>query len=465
MKIRIPYRSLIFSLFVFAIALWLDQPNHPGINFGSINREISTRLGLDLVGGTQTLLEADLPENVSIELEAMNTARDIVERRVNGLGVAEAVVQLAGDRRILVELPGIDDPAEAVATIKGTALLEFVDFSPLDRNQAIELTGVKIQTDFGQSESTQPGISDLSPGESVRLGPDGTPIFHTVMTGAELKTVSAGQNQVTGEAQVAFELTEKGAKIFGDFTASHINEILAIVLDKEVISTPQIETAITEGAGVISGRYTLETANQMAVQLRYGSLPIPLRVIETRIIGPTLGQDSLEKSLFAGAIGLTIVMLFMILYYRLPGVVAILSLFVYATIILALFRTIPVTLTLAGIAGLMLGTGSTLDANILIYERLKEELRAGKSLRNAVELSWDRAWPSIRDSNIATIITSLILLWFGSNFGATIVQGFALTLLIGVGVSLFTAITLTRSLLGTILALYQPENLEFWFGL
>ncbi len=158
-------------------------------------------------------------------------------------------------------------------------------------------------------------------------------------------------------------------------------------------------------------------------------------------------------------------MLFMLLYYRLPGFVAILSLLAYAAIILALFRTIPVTLTLAGIAGLMLGTGSTLDANILIYERLKEELRAGKSLRNALDLSWDRAWPSIRDSNIATIITSLILLWFGSTFGATIVQGFALTLLIGVAVSLFTAIIVTRSLLRTFLALYYPDNLELWFGI
>jgi preprotein translocase subunit SecD len=285
------------------------------------------------------------------------------------------------------------------------------------------------------------------------------------MTGAELRNASAGQDPVTGEAIVSFELNEAGTQIFADFTAAHIGEMLAIVLDKEVISSPQIDSAITEGAGIISGRFNLETANQLAVQLRYGALPIPLRVVETRIVGPTLGQDSLQKSLVAGAVGITIVMLFMLLYYRLPGLVAILSLLAYASIIFALFRTIPVTLTLAGIAGLMLGTGSTLDANILIYERLKEELRAGKSLRNALELCWDRAWPSIRDSNIATIITSLILLWFGSTFGATIVQGFALTLLIGVGVSLFTATTVTRSFLGTVLALYQPKNLALWFGI
>ena len=465
MKIRIPYRSLIISILVIAVAIWLDQPNHRGIHVGSFDRDISTRLGLDLIGGIQTLLEADIPADVAVEPEAMNTARDIVERRVNGLGVTEALVQLAGDRRIVVELPGVDDPEEAVATIKGTALLEFVDFSALDRRQAIELVGTKIETDFGRIDNSLEGLPNLSPDGGIRLGPNGVPIFHTVMTGAELENAFASQNQVTGEAVVSFELTDQGAQIFGEYTAAHIGDILAIVLDKEVISSPQIDSAITEGAGIIEGSFTIESANQMAVQLRYGALPIPLRVVETRIVGPTLGQDSLQKSLVAGAVGITIVMLFMVLYYRLPGFIAILSLLAYGSIIFALFRTIPVTLTLAGIAGLMLGTGSTLDANILIYERLKEELRAGKSLRNALELSWDRAWPSIRDSNIATIITSLILLWFGSTFGATIVQGFALTLLIGVGVSLFTAINVTRSFLGTALALYQPKNLEFWFGI
>ena len=465
MNIRIPYRSLILSLIVIAVSIWLDQPNHSGINVGSINRDISTRLGLDLIGGIQTLLEADVSTNETVTAEAMNTARNIVERRVNGLGVTEAVVQLAGDRRIVVELPGVDDPEEAVATIKGTALLEFVDFSAVPQQQAIELVGTQIQTDFGLTETSLSELTDLPANGGIRLGPNGVPVFNTVMTGAELNNAFASQIQVTGESVVSFELTDEGAQIFADFTTANVGEILAIVLDKEVISVPQINSPITEGAGIIEGNFTIESANQLAVQLGYGALPVPLRVVETRIVGPTLGQDSLQKSLVAGAVGISIVMLFMVLYYRLPGFVAILSLLAYGSIILALFRTIPVTLTLAGIAGLMLGTGSTLDANILIYERLKEELRAGKSLRNALELCWDRAWPSIRDSNIATIITSLILLWFGSTFGATVVQGFALTLLLGVGVSLFTAITVTRSFLGTVLALYQPKNYELWFGI
>ncbi len=240
-KIRIPIRILLISVVAIGVALWLDQPNHPGINIGSINREITTRLGLDLIGGTQTLLEADLPENSPIEPEAMKTARDIVERRVNGLGVAEAVVQLAGDRRILVELPGVDDPGEAVATIKGTALLEFVDFSSLEPSQAIEFIGAQIVTDFGQVDDNLLEPTDSSTENGVRFGPNGVPIFHTVMTGAELKSASAGQDPVTGEALVSFELTDTGADIFGEYTASHINEILAIVLDKEVISSPQID--------------------------------------------------------------------------------------------------------------------------------------------------------------------------------------------------------------------------------
>ncbi len=284
------------------------------------------------------------------------------------------------------------------------------------------------------------------------------------MTGAALRTAAASTDELGGYI-VQFELTPEGAVTFANYTANNVGSILAIVLDKEVISAPQIQSEIPDGRGFIQGNFTLEEANSLAVQLRYGALPVPLRVIETRTIGPTLGQDSLDKSLVAGAIGISIVMLFMVLYYRLPGLIANVAILIYAGITFALFRTIPVTLTLAGIAGLMLSTGSALDANILIFERLKEELRAGKTLRVALELGWRRAWPSIRDSNFATIITSLILLWFGSSFGATIVQGFALTLLIGVAVSLFTAITVTRTLLNTVLSVYEPKNLGTWFGI
>jgi len=265
---------------------------------------------------------------------------------------------------------------------------------------------------------------------------------------------------------VNFVLKDDGAKIFADHTTNNTNKFLTIVLDKQVISSPIIRTPITEGQGSISGGFTRETANALAVQLRYGSLPIPLVVEQIRVVGPTLGQDSLDKSLIAYLIGFIIVALFMMIYYRLPGVAAVISIATYGIITFAIFRLIPVTLTLPGIAGLMLSTGSALDANILIFERMKEELRNGRTLMQAMELGWKRAWPSIRDSNIATLITSLILFWFGSTFGASIVQGFALTLFLGVLVSLFTAIIGTRTFLGLIIsAVKEPEKRLGWFGL
>jgi preprotein translocase subunit SecD len=359
-------------------------------------------------------------------------------------------VQLAGDRRILVELPGETDPEKALATIRQTGLLEFVDMSSLTPQTAAAFTGTVIQTDFGQTDEP-----DATQDEQV---------FHTVMVGTALRNVSVTTDQLGGY-QVAFELKSQDAQTFADFTSQHIGDVLAIVLDKQVISAPTIQNAITDGQGVISGNFTYESANELAVQLRYGSLPIPLKVVETRTVGPTLGQDSLRKSLIAGAVGFTIVVLFMTLYYRLPGLVANLAIIIYALFAFALFRYIPVTLTLPGIAGFLLSTGSALDANILIFERLKEELRAGRNLRQAMDLGWQRAWPSIRDSNIATIITSGILFWFGSTFGATIVKGFSLTLALGVAISLFTAIVVTRALLNLVVHYFQPENKTRWFGI
>jgi preprotein translocase subunit SecD len=446
--------SIITILVVIILAIYLDIPNTPGIP-GS-DHKVQTRLGLDLVGGVQALLEADLPAEQAIEPQAMQTARSIVENRVNGLGVTEAVVQQAGDRRIVVEIPGTQDPEEALATLKQTGLLEFVDFSSLAPQEAIALVGTKIETDFAQTSTLQP--------TQTLTSTQTTQVFHTVMTGAELKTVAVSSSQLN-EPEVAFTLTSEGAKIFSDFTTAHVSQVLAIVLDKEVISTPTINEPITDGQGVIQGNFTVESANALAVQLRYGSLPIPLKVVESRTVGPTLGQDSLQKSLLAGVIGFTVVILFMGLYYRLPGFVAIFAILVYALIAYAVFRAIPVTLTLPGIAGFLLSTGSALDANILTFERMKEELRAGQTLRQAVKLGWERAWPSIRDSNIATLLTCLVLYFFGSTYGATIVKGFSLTLGFGVLVSLFTALMVTRIILGLVLEYFKPTNHARWFGI
>jgi preprotein translocase subunit SecD len=437
------YRWLIIILVVVAIAVWIDLPNNPGIHIFGINRNIDTRLGLDLVGGVQALLEADLPEGTQVDAEKMQTATRIVENRVNGLGVTEALVQQAGDNRIVVELPGIEDPTEAIATIQETGLLEFVDMgsTPLP-------PGTEVVTDFATSE--QPV--------------EGQQVWQTVMTGDKIENVQVSRDPA-GQYVIQFQLDSEGAQIFSDYTTAHVGDYLGIVLDKTVISAPVVNEPITEGEGVISGSFTIESANNLAIQLRYGSLPIPLKVVETRTIGPSLGQDSLDKSLVALLIGFIVVILFMAIYYRLPGILADVSIIIYATVTFAIFRYMPVTLTLPGIAGFMLSTGSALDANILIFERLKEELRAGRKLNQAVDIAWKRAWPSIRDSNIATLITCAILFWFGSSFGATIVKGFSLTLAIGVTISLFTALVVTRVFLNLVLGYLRDKNYSRWFGI
>jgi preprotein translocase subunit SecD len=443
------YRTVILIIAVLGLAIWINLPNNPGIRFAGIDKSIETHLGLDLVGGVQALLEADLPDDVQIEDSSMDTARTIIENRVNGLGVSEAIVQRAGERRILVELPGETDPQAALDTIQQTGLLEFVDMSMLSNDEAFSLTGTIIQTDLNVSSE-----GDITEEAFT---------FHTIMTGVNISNVGVNTNQAGGY-QVAFELDNEGSQIFRDFTSANVGRVLAIVLDKQVISTPSIDSPITTGQGVITGRFTLEEANQLAIQLRYGSLPIPLKAVSSQTVGPTLGQDSLQKSLIAGVIGLSIVMIFMALYYRLPGILADLALICYALISFALFRYIPVTLTLPGIAGFVLSIGVAVDANILIFERMKEELRAGRTLSMAIDLGWSRAWSSIRDSNLSTLITCTILFWFGSTFGASIVKGFSVTLAIGVGVSMFTAIIVTRTFLHLVLDRINYKAHVSWFG-
>ena len=446
-------RWIIPILILIALSIYINLPNHPGIHIGDFHKEIETHLGLDLVGGVQALLEADLPEDVVITQENMQTARGIIEDRVNGLGVSEAVVQIAGDRRILVELPGQQDPEQALATVKETALLEFVDFGDLSVQEASLLYNAKIQTDY-QTSTDNADPSTSSPNN---------PVFHTVITGASIKQVGVTTDGI-GNPRVIFELTPEGSIIFSEFTSANIGSMLAIVLDKEVISTPRIDDAITGGQGSISGNFTIDSANELAIQLRYGSLPIPLKVVQTQTIGPTLGEDSLNRSLVAGIIGMAVVMIFMALYYRLPGLIADLALLMYALITFAIYRWIPITLTLPGIAGFILTFGVAVDANVLIFERMKEELRKGRTIQQAITLGWERAWPSIRDSNLSTLITSAILFWFGSSFGASIVKGFSLTLAIGVLVSLFTAVTATRTFLHLMLDNIKAADRPEWFG-
>ena len=454
--IRNVYTRLVIILVILGLALWVDLNDNltiynPFNDTPILDRNVITRLGLDLRGGLQVLLEADLPADTPVDSDAMETARTIMENRTNALGVSENVLQIAGERRIVGEFPGLENTDQVLSIIQQTGLLEFVDTGDINLP-----AGAAVQTDFATgSGSETPGTTN---------GENPPTIYHTIMTGKDLKQVAVSQDRL-GQYVIQFDLTPEGADIFAAHTAANVGKYLTIVLDKSVISSPVINSAIPDGSGVIQGSFTAESANALAVQLRYGSLPIPLKVVETRIIGPTLGEDSLNRSLIAGLVGLTIVILFMGIYYRLPGITADISILFYAVILFAVFKLIGVTLTLPGIAGIMLSTGSALDANILVFERLKEELRGGKSLRQAFDQAWTRAWPSIRDSNIAALITAGILYWFGNTFGATIVKGFSLTLAIGIGISLFSSLYITRTLLALALQWFKPQNLERWFGI
>ncbi len=455
-------RWLLVVLIVLALDLWVNWPGTSFLQIGTWSRDVRIRQGLDLQGGLQVLLEADVPDNVVVTSSDMQTVRTVIENRVNGLGVTEPIVQVSGTRRILVELPGFEKTEDAIALIKETGLLEFVN-----AGSTRLLEGAQVVTDaragLAQTQPT-PGATAATEGLTPTAAPTASEIvYHTVMTGAALDTVGVGTDTL-GSPSIDFKLTSEGSKVFAEYTSANVGTYLAIVLDGQVISSPVIKNAITDGQGQISGSFTIETANQLAVQLRYGALPVPLRVARTQTVGPSLGQDSLRRSMIAGAIGLGTVILFMLLYYRLPGFLADLALGLYALTSLSIYRLLPVTFTLPGIAGFILSVGMAVDANVLIFERLKEELRAGRSLQSAVEAGWSRAWPSIRDSNISTLITCSILIWFGGTFGASIVKGFAVTLAIGVLVSMFTAIIATRTLLHLVLDRIDFSKRHGWFG-
>jgi preprotein translocase subunit SecD len=442
---------LIGIVLLIAFSLWVDLSKNlvvynPFNNTALVERNVDIKLGLDLRGGLQALLEADVPADTVVSTEELTNAKNILQNRANALGVSEVVMQTAGDRRIVAEFPGITNPEEVVSALKQTALLEFVDMgtTPLPE-------GSKIDTDFGVENA-------------AATTENGATIYHTVMTGAGLQTASVTRNQV-GEYAISFILKSDTKDIFAEYTTSHQQQYLAIVLDKQVISAPIIQTPITDGNGQISGKFTQDEANTLAIQLRSGALPIPVKVVQSRTVGATLGEESIRKSVQAGLVGMIVVILFMAFNYRMPGVIADLALICYALFTLMLFKLIPVTLTLPGIAGFILSVGMAVDANVLIFERLKEELRSGRNLRQAIDLAWSRAWPSIRDSNTSTLITCAILFIFGNTFGASIVKGFSVTLALGVLVSLFTAIIVTRTFLHSVLDSIKLAEHPRWFGL
>jgi preprotein translocase subunit SecD len=381
----------------------------------------SLKTGLDLQGGTHLLLRADMANIDPNDRDtALESVKQVISRRVDLYGVSEPIIQTSNfkdDYRLIVELPGIKDI-----------------------NQAISLIGQTAQLDFREDQTATAGATSY--------------IFQpTGLTGKDLKkatvTFSQGGNN-TGQPEVSLEFTTEGAKIFGEITQRNIGRQLAIFLDNQPVTTPVVSEAILSGTAQISGNFTTKAATDLSIQLNAGALPVPVKIIEQKNISATLGSDSVRKSVIAGSIGLGLVALFMILLYGINGFLADIALVIYGLITLAVYKLIPVTLTLPGIAGFILTIGMAVDSNILIFERLKEEVRAGRPFSIALELAFGRAWDSIKDANMATIITSLVLInplnfnWLNTS---GLVRGFAITLFIGVIISLFTGIIVTRTLM------------------
>lgn len=438
-------------LFITTLAVVVDLPENVPLRFSlgplkvnrivvppritlpflGLDRQLKTHLGLDLLGGTQLVLEADMKELATSDREtALESVREIVERRVNFFGVAEPVVQTAivgESQRVIVELPGVRDINQAVATLGQTAQLEFRELN---------------------EEAT--GSATLS--AMLMTKPTG-------VTGKDLKKAEVSFDQEKGEPIVAFEMTEEGGKKFAELTTKLVGKPLAIFLDDVPLGQPPIvEQPITEGKGIIRGGFNAETAKTLALQLSAGALPTPVKIIEQRNVGATLGVTSVSKSIRAGVVGLTLVALFMAMYYGKLGIIADVALIIYGLITFALFRLIPVTLSLPGITGFILSIGMAVDSNILIFERMKEEARKGKPWQIAMEVGFGRAWDSIKDANFTTLLTAFILYnplnWsFISSSG--MVRGFAITLALGVIVSLFTGIVVSRNL---IRVFYRPSK-------
>ncbi len=431
---------------------------------GDQQRSIRMHQGLDLVGGTQIMLEADRTGELDIKgadfADVMEAARVVIENRVSGgLGVVEPLVQLEGDSRIIVELPEVKDPDQAIRLVKETGRLEFVEAL-----RTSLFTGDRIITSDGLALAGGSIVTD------TYAYPD--TVFKTIMTGAHLQDAGVDIDPSTGGRVIAFTLTDAGRDIFSAYTRDHVGDFLAITLDGMVVSAPRIQSHISDKRGIISSGnpagFDRQEADDLAIKLKYGAIPVPMKVVENRTIGPSLGQESLQKSLRAGTIGLIVVLVFMLIYYRVPGFFAVLAMALYGLINFSLYKLIPVTLTVPAITGFILTIGMAVDANILVFERMKEEMRAGRRLKHAVEAGFSRAWPSIRDANLSTLITAFILFWFGSNFGASVVKGFAVTLAIGVLVNLFTAVTATRAFLRLAVVLFGRQietNTSLWLGL
>lgn len=405
----------IFLLTILVLLIIVPGGKVPVIN-KIFNKNF--RLGLDLQGGTQLVYHANLDSlKTDNKSDALQGARDVIERRVNAFGVSEPRVQITGgisDARIIVELAGIKDPDEAIKMIGETPTLDFREEGTINA-------------------------------ENIKTEDGALPIVwkQTELTGRNLKSAQAEYDQNSGVPQISLEFDSEGAKQFSDITGRNIGKRVGIFLNGEPLTAPTVQTKINDGRAVITGDFTVDEAKKLAMRLNAGALPVPITLINRTSVGPTLGRDSLGKSMVAGVIGLLTMVLYMLILYRYPGLIAAFALVLYALLNLAVYKVMGVTMTLAGVAGLILSIGMAVDANVLIFERLKEELRNGRQLVAGVNGAFTEAWASIRDSNVSSLITCVLLYMLGSS----VVRGFALTLAIGILISMFSAITVTRTLL------------------
>lgn len=437
-------KKRIFAVVVLILGIGLgwavlrsEQPEAP-----KALAKFPFHLGLDLSGGTHLLYSADVSKLTSSQVDdSMNALRDVIERRINLFGVGEPIVQVqtgsfgsGGDHRLSIELPGVTDISQAITMIGQTPFLEF-----------------RQQSDGPQQ---------------VTVGADGTAVIDpngnfvaTELNGKYLKSAQLSFNQTTGEPIVNLNFNDEGAKLFEEITKANIGKTLAIYLDGAVISAPVVREAITGGQAQISGNFTPTEGRELVGRLNSGALPVPISLISTETIGATLGQQAVHDGVKAAFIGFIIIALFLMAWYRLPGLVATLALMIYVAITLALYKLIPVTLSTAGIAGFIISIGMAVDANILIFERFKEERRLGRGVRDALDGGFKKAWLSIRDANTASIIIAIILFWFGSS----LIKGFALTFGLGVIVSLISAIGITRLFLRALPTLENSKVGRFLF--
>lgn len=436
-------KTFIFLILIFVLALFAASLSYPqGVKKLGFNLpqswEAPFKLGLDLQGGTHLVYEADLSvigdQDISSAMEGL---RDIIERRVNLFGVAEPIVQTqesSGHNRLVVELAGIKDPAEAIKMIGQTPFLEFKEQRTEEETRAIVDKQIEIE---GMTPEERQEIDNW---ELAFEDPNFKP---TALNGKYLKKAEVGFEQNSQKPMILMQFNDEGSDIFEEITSRSIGKVVAIYIDGILLSAPVVQSAISGGKAQITGEFTVQEAKELARNLNAGALPVPIELISQQSVGPTLGEVSLKRSLNAGLLGFLAIIIFLILFYRLPGILASLSLIIYITLVLALMKLVGVTLTLAGIGGLILSIGMAVDANILIFSRIREELKDGSNFTIALEEGFRRSWPSIRDGNMTTLIVAFILFWFGTSF----IKGFAFTLSIGILISMFSAIFITRTFL------------------